>query len=113
MKKIEELKFYSKREELANTLSHSAGILLGVTVGFILLRESILNQSIWDISSVLLYLFGMLGSYITSVLYHAHLCPIQPDYTPRSWGLGLESLLLRICGCHCGHIHELQKIEKT
>ena len=72
MKNSEDIKFYSEREELANALSHMLGILLGIVAGVVLLRQTIIAHSFWGVLSVSLYLFGMLGSYITSVLYHAY-----------------------------------------
>lgn len=72
MEQIKELKFYTKGEELANTLSHAVGILLGVVAGAVLLQRTIVDESAWGVFSVSLYLFGMLGSYLASVLYHAH-----------------------------------------
>lgn len=72
MENTTETKFYTQREELANTLSHIAGILLGVIAGFILLLQGATSIGFWAIISLSLYLFGMLSSYTTSVLYHAH-----------------------------------------
>lgn len=61
--------FYTKGEERVNTLSHAAGILMGVIVGTLLLIKS--NGEFWATFGVCLYLFGMIGSYLTSTLYHA------------------------------------------
>ena len=44
---------YTRKEEIWNAVSHGGGILLGVVVG------------------VILYLFGMLGSYVASTVYHS------------------------------------------
>lgn len=65
-------KFYTKGEEMANTLSHGAGILLGGLVGYLLLNVTVQSGDFWKTFSVCLYLFGMLGSYITSTFYHAY-----------------------------------------
>lgn len=64
---------YSEREELANTLSHGIGVLLGVVAGYILLNKAFESSNGWVIGSVFVYLFGMLFSYITSTCYHG--CP--------------------------------------
>lgn len=64
-------KFYSKGEELANTISHAVGVLMGIVAGFFLLQASF-RYGFWGTFSISLYLFGMLSSYITSTLYHAH-----------------------------------------
>ena len=62
---------YTKKEEIINTLSHSAGILLGIVVGIIFLVWCFKSDSDWARVGVILYLFGMLASYITSPVYHA------------------------------------------
>lgn len=62
---------YTKKEEIINTLSHSAGILLGIVVGIIFLVWCFKSDSDWARMGVILYLFGMLASYITSTVYHA------------------------------------------
>ena len=62
---------YTKQEEIINTLSHSAGILLGIVVGIIFLVWCFKSDSDWARVGVILYLFGMLASYITSTVYHA------------------------------------------
>lgn len=62
---------YTKKEEIINTLSHSAGILLGIVVGIIFLVWCFKSDSDWARAGVILYLFGMLASYITSTVYHA------------------------------------------
>lgn len=62
---------YSRNEELANSLSHAVGILLGIVAGFILLSLSISSGSNWAVGSVCIYLAGMLSCYIASTCYHA------------------------------------------
>ena len=62
---------YIKEEEKANALSHGLGILIGVLGGGYLLQVAIISGNLWAIGGMLLYLFGMLASYISSTLYHA------------------------------------------
>ena len=62
---------YTKKEEIWNASSHGGGILMGVVIGSILLVWVFRSNSDWARLGVILYLFGMLGSYITSTLYHS------------------------------------------
>lgn len=63
---------YTPGEELANTLSHGAGILLGVIAGYFLLTQAAAgNDPHWAVACVSVYLAGMLSSYICSTWYHA------------------------------------------
>lgn len=61
---------YTKGEEIANTVSHAFGILLGVAGGCVLLSAAAKQGSCWAIGSTAAYLFNMLASYITSTCYH-------------------------------------------
>lgn len=64
-------KRYSNGEEWANTLSHGAGILLGIIMGYLLLQKaSASTEPCWAIACVSVYLAGMLSSYISSTWYH-------------------------------------------
>ena len=66
-----ENKRYSHGDELSNTLSHGAGILLGITAGYFLLEKALTNpHPHWAAGCVLVYLAGMLASYISSTWYH-------------------------------------------
>ena len=63
---------YTHGEELANTLSHGAGILLGIIAGyFLLVKAAAGNDPHWAVACVSVYLAGMLSSYISSTWYHA------------------------------------------
>ena len=66
-----ENKRYSYGEELSNTLSHGAGILLGVVAGFFLLEKAAKGHDPhWAVACVAIYLVGMLSSYVSSTWYH-------------------------------------------
>ena len=55
---------YTHGEELANTLSHGAGILLGIIAGyFLLIKAAAGNDPHWAVACVSVYLAGMLSSY--------------------------------------------------
>lgn len=66
-----ENKRYNNVEEWANTLSHGAGILLGVIAGYVLLAKAAAGvEPKWAVACVTVYLFGMLSSYVSSTWYH-------------------------------------------
>ena len=62
---------YTKKEEIWNAASHGGGILLGVVMGIIFLVWCFQSDNGWARWGVILYLFGMLASYIASTLYHS------------------------------------------
>ena len=62
---------YTRNEENIHTWSHAAGIGIGVVVGVIFLVMCAKQGLGWARLGVSLYLFGMLGSYISSTVYHA------------------------------------------
>ena len=62
---------YTKGEERTNYISHAGGILLGIVVGTLLLIYCYRHENMWMQWGVWLYMFGMLGSYIASTVYHA------------------------------------------
>ena len=61
---------YTKREEQWNAWSHAAGIALGAILGTVLVILAVPNGAKADVG-VALYLFGMLGSYVASTIYHS------------------------------------------
>jgi hemolysin III len=63
--------FYTHKEEIWNSLSHAGGIVLGVVFGIIFLVWCAHARNGWATAGVILYLFGMLMSYIASTIYHA------------------------------------------
>ena len=62
---------YTKKEEIWNAASHGGGILLGVVFGVIFLVWCFQSDNNWARWGVILYLFGMLASYVASTLYHS------------------------------------------
>jgi len=63
--------FYSHKEELWNAWSHFGGIVLGVAMGVAFLIYCFKYKDGWASAGVILYLVGMLFSYVTSTIYHA------------------------------------------
>ena len=72
---------YTHKEEIWNTMSHAGGILLGIIIGIVFLVMTIGEGKSWESIAVSLYLFGMLGSYITSTIYHA--LPMRSKWKER------------------------------
>ena len=65
-------KIYSPEEEKLNIISHAIGIAGAVAVGAYFLSLVIAKGGdAWDIASIILYIIGMLGSFICSTAYHS------------------------------------------
>ena len=62
---------YTRNEEQLNTWSHAAGIAIGIVVGIIFLVMCAGPDHDWARLGVILYLVGMIGSYVLSTVYHA------------------------------------------
>jgi hemolysin III len=62
---------FSHREELWNSWSHAGGIALGMVFGCIFLYWCFNQKDGWATAGIILYLVGMLFSYISSTVYHA------------------------------------------
>ena len=77
--------FFSRTEELWNAWSHGAGILLGIAVGIAFLIWCGRNGNGWATAGVVLYLFGMLMSYVASTVYHAALSGSRWKHRLRKW----------------------------
>ena len=72
---------YTKKEELWNVWSHAGGILLGVAMAVVFLVWVFQSGGGWDRASVILYIVGMLGSYVASTAYHA--TPMRSKWRER------------------------------
>lgn len=76
---------YTKSEEQWNSWSHAAGIIMGLIAGAILLVACFRIDNHWATVGVLLYVFGLLSSYIASTVYHATLRRSRWKERLRQW----------------------------
>ena len=63
--------FFNHKEEVWNSWSHAAGIILGVVAGAVFIAWCLHTGNIWATTGIILYLFGMLCSYVASTVYHS------------------------------------------
>ena len=63
--------YFNHKEELWNSWSHAAGIVLGVVIGIVFTVWCTRSGNPWATAGVSLYLFGMIASYAASTIYHA------------------------------------------
>lgn len=63
-------KRYTIREERMNTYSHALGVLIGIIAGCFLLYKAAQSPDPFAVGCVIVYLFGMLSSYVISTWYH-------------------------------------------
>lgn len=76
---------YTKKEEIWNTWSHAAGIVGGVVMGILLLILCFKGDNTWASVGVILYLFGMMASYVASTAYHATKAKSKWKERLRKW----------------------------
>ena len=76
---------YTHKEEIWNTWSHALGIAGGAVIGFIFISKAIDKTDTLGLFSIILYLLGMLGSYITSTTYHAMASTSTHKEPLRKW----------------------------
>ena len=62
---------YKHMKEVANVLTHGAGMLFGMTAIIILMMAAIRSGNPWAIGSFAVYVVCMTLSYVTSTFYHA------------------------------------------
>lgn len=62
---------YTRNEELANSITHGAGVLIGVIASSIFLYIAYTQLDTLACLGIWLYAFGVISSYLSSTLYHA------------------------------------------
>lgn len=67
---MDELKFYSVREEKANYLSHALGVIISVAATVALIIKAFNAGNEWGVFAFSVYGFGMLVCMMSSTLYH-------------------------------------------
>ena len=77
--------FYTHKEELWNTWSHASGIVLALVVGILFIVWAAIQVDALAVWGVSLYLFGMLGSYVASTVYHALPADSRAKEHLRKW----------------------------
>lgn len=90
-------KQYTLGEELVNSISHGAGVLLGIVGTIALLIRATLLYDTWAIVSASVYGFSLIVLYTMSTLYHA----ITNDTAKRIFRtLDHSSIFLLIAGTY-------------
>ena len=67
----ENKKVYSHSEEVANSVSHIIGAIMGVVVCSVFLSKAYQSGNALSIFSLWIYFFGVVSSYVASSVYHA------------------------------------------
>ncbi|MBO7239017.1 MAG: hemolysin III family protein [Bacteroidaceae bacterium] len=95
----EEAKKYTVKEEKWNAISHSVGIVGGLVVSALFINEVVTKGGDgWALTSVLLYMFGMLSSYTFSTLYHS--CPPESKWRKKLRKLDHSAIYWHIAGSY-------------
>jgi hemolysin III len=67
---MQNLKFYSKREEKVNYLTHAFGVLMALVATIVLLYRAFAADNGWAIVAYSIFGFGMLACMLSSTIYH-------------------------------------------
>lgn len=95
--------YFNHKEEVWNSWSHGIGIVLGLVAGTAFLVWCGWARNGWATAGIILYLFGMLSSYIIDCL-SCHLCLVAMEGAaaqvgPCSHLLAYSRLLLANNAC--------------
>jgi hemolysin III len=67
---MQNLKFYSKREEKVNYLTHAFGVLMDVVATIVLINRAVAAENKWAILAYSVFGFGMFACMLSSTIYH-------------------------------------------
>jgi len=67
---MENLKFYSKREEKANYLTHAFGVFIAAIATILLINRAIDARNGWAVVAYSIFGLGMMGCMLSSTIYH-------------------------------------------
>ena len=67
---MQNVKFYSDREEKMNYMTHAFGVLMAVGATIVLLRRSFIAANGWAMAAYSIFGFGMLACMLSSTIYH-------------------------------------------
>lgn len=66
---------WNVHEEIANSITHFVGVLLGIAALVIMIIEASIYQSVEGIVASIIFGTSIIVSYVSSVIYHAVLAP--------------------------------------
>lgn len=89
---------FNHKEELWNSWSHAAGIVMAVVFGVLFLVWCARSGNGWATAGVILYLFGMLMSYMASTIYHSLSAWSKWKERLRKWDHA--AIYWNIAGCY-------------
>ena len=89
---------FNHKEELWNSWSHAGGIVIALVFGVLFLVWSAQSENGWATAGVILYLFGMLMSYLASTVYHAVSAWSKWKERLRKWDHA--AIYWNIAGCY-------------
>lgn len=68
---MEHLKFYSRREEVANSLTHALGVIIAIVATVVLINKAYVVNNKWAVIAYAIFGFGMIICMLASTLYHS------------------------------------------
>lgn len=88
---------YTKKEDLANTLTHGFGLIVGIAAVTYLIYKAFILKSYLHFFSYSIYGLSLLGIYFASTIYHYTQCDIKKLKWQK---VDLVCIYLYIAGCY-------------